>query len=561
MLRIFIFTAAVFLCIQASSWAQTAPTFIPGAADAGRIDLNARNIAPTTEQNNLEIPSTQINEDIPAEAKEFQFHLVRVTIEGATVFSNDRLRELYAPYLYKDVKLDIVWKIANEITALYRDKGYFLSRAYVPAQNIKDGRIRIKIVEGYIGAIDYNGDVKSPDIVRQYAKDLTQIHPVTSYEVESFLLRVNDTQGLIYRAVLSPLENPPMEGAVLLTLTPEKEEPGAIITFDNYGSRFLGPHELSGTFNFSIAPLHETNLTVLSDMEAEELHYGALRHSVAMTPALKLILDGSLTKATPGYTLKQFEIESESVSANIGLEYQWLRQRQENLALSLTFGGRNTENELLGTELTRDRIRVVRLGAEYSKIDSWNGYNLINAKVSQGVGILGASEEDDLNLSREEAVPDFTKIEISATRLQSLSPDWMVNLMVGGQFSLDPLYSSEEFGYGGAAIGRAYDSSELTGDHGVAASVELQYNGLPEMDFIHFFPYAFYDIGTVWNKDDGQQPKETGSSIGVGFKFETDYNFSGNFAVAVPLIRDIDTPLYGRSESGPRLLFQISKRF
>ena len=48
---------------------------------------------------------------------------------------------------------------------------------------------------------------------------------------------------------------------------------------------------------------------------------------------------------------------------------------------------------------------------------------------------------------------------------------------LSGQWASGPLYSSEEFGYGGKNFGRAYDQSELTGDHGVAASVEVDYAG------------------------------------------------------------------------------------
>ena len=52
---------------------------------------------------------------------------------------------------------------------------------------------------------------------------------------------------------------------------------------------------------------------------------------------------------------------------------------------------------------------------------------------------------------------------------------------VRGQYSAVPLLSSEEFSFGGNVSGRGYDPSEISGDQGVAATIELRYSGLPEL--------------------------------------------------------------------------------
>jgi hemolysin activation/secretion protein len=61
---------------------------------------------------------------------------------------------LYEEHIGKDITLDFPWTLADAITSKYRDQGYFLTRAYVPEQDIKGGVITIKIIEGYIGQVD-----------------------------------------------------------------------------------------------------------------------------------------------------------------------------------------------------------------------------------------------------------------------------------------------------------------------------------------------------------------------------------------------------------------------
>jgi hemolysin activation/secretion protein len=52
------------------------------------------------------------------------------------------------------------------------------------------------------------------------------------------------------------------------------------------------------------------------------------------------------------------------------------------------------------------------------------------------------------------------KLTATYNRLQSLAGDVSGSLTLSGQKASQSLYSSEEFGYGGMAVGRAYDTSE-----------------------------------------------------------------------------------------------------
>ena len=150
-------------------------------------------------------------------------------------------------------------------------------------------------------------------------------------------------------------------------------------------------------------------------------------------------------------------------------------------------------------------------------------------------------------------------MQLSYTRQQSIYGNFMAIGQLSGQYASGPLFSAEEFGYGGQAFGRAYDPSEITGDHGIAASLELRYLGFDPWEGITFAPYTFYDIGKVWNEDVGGVD-ESGSSAGLGMRLSHSSGLSDNLGPAWPLCREISAPIYGNGKN-PRVLFQLSYTF
>lgn len=551
-------------CVLSSllSSVANAQTPVPGPAEIGRIKPEEAAPPPDRVQDEkVVVPRESApTMPIPEGAKNIQFMMRGVSIEGVTAFEKEQFADIYTPYLNKEVTLDIVYMIAGVITERYRNAGYFLSLAYIPNQRIADGIITIKVVEGYIGEVEVKDEAEHPSIIQQYINKLTAKKPIKADELESFLLRLNDLPGFAFTSVLSPMESK-TEGAVKLTLF-HSEKPGSFsFSFDNYSSRFLGPNEASASYSTSLFAMHQTSFYGLSSLPSERLNYFSLNHGMMVAPDLLLDFAGSLTNAAPAYTLEPFDVESSSAYLSASLSWQWIRQRQMNLAFKLMLDGRNTNSDLLNAAFTRDRIRALRFNTSYDGVDSWDGYTAASATFSRGLKLFGASREGEIYLSRAEAKPDFTKLELSFSRLQAIGDEWQLFSAIQGQYATIPLFSSEEFGYGGQSFGRAFDASEITGDHGVAASVEVRYNGWENLEFAEIQPYAFYDIGKIWNKDTAQIPHESRASAGFGFRFILPWSQSGNLGLAWPLTRELASPIYGTTKQGPRLLLQINQEY
>lgn len=503
--------------------------------------------------------------EAPTGAANISFTPIRFEIEGSTVFSQAELAAIYAPYLGKETTVDVIWTVANAITAKYRDAGYFLSRAYVPAQEVSSGAPIIRIVEGYVGEIVLSGTENSYQEIHHAAIDrafdnIKRQRPISAQVLERELLLLNDLPGLSFQSVLEPAKNND-QAAVRLALI-AREKPGTtILSADNAGSRYLGPYQFSASWRGSLLPLQETLVTVVSAPIGDEMKAVSAEHRFTLSTQSNIYIQGAFSDAAPGYFLRPQDIVSRSFSAGAGVNHQLIRQRNHNVSLQAGFNLRNSDSDIVNTTLSKDRVRTIHASLFWSAQDSWLGYNDLSLGITQGLGILGSSKAGDIDASRQGAAPDFTKAQFSYARIQRLSDDWSGVLSLSGQKASRSLYSSEEFGYGGASLGRAYDTSEIVGDDGLAGGIEARYQGMSPVGTFHPMPYGFYDLGKVWNKNTGQEKSASGSSAGIGLYLQGDHGFFGNAFAAFPLTKSIETPLYGGNTKNPRYVIQISYKF
>ena len=126
--------------------------------------------------------------------------------------------------------------------------------------------------------------------------------------------------------------------------------------------------------------------------------------------------------------------------------------------------------------------------------------------------------------------------------------------------SSEKLLASEEFGVGGPKFGRAFDASEITGDHGISFKLELQKAFQINKAYIKDIQaYTFIDYGTVWNRlgTATGSTKQDISSTGLGFRFNVTDHLSGYLEWDKPLNKDVSSE--GNRDS--RMFFSLSAHF
>jgi hemolysin activation/secretion protein len=502
------------------------------------------------------------NPPLPAgPAAELRFTLSDVVIEGATVYSADQLRPLYAGSLGKTVPLSEAQAIADRITTRYRSDGYLLSQAVLPRQDLRSGILHIRVVEGFVDRVVIEGDSEGDarGLLERYGAHITDERPLTVGTLERYLLLMNSLPGTTAGSALKPAAG--TFGAADLVVTVTHTPVEASLSADNRLTRYLGSVEDMATLGLNgLAGLDErTQLQASAANPPRAMRLFGLDHVEQLdSDGTHLEISASQTRTHPGIALASLDMEAAADDIQLTLQHPFILLRSQTLAGRLAFDYRNTDTTVLeGATLTDDHVRALRLGGNYTFADSWDGTDLIDLQASRGVGLFDASVP--LRLRSQPAAPvDYSKLNLDASRVQTLPAGFSLFAAVSAQASADPLLAAEQFSLGGAAFGSAYDPGTLAGDEGAAFRSELRYNGdIPGRLPVTYQGYGFYDMGAVWDKS-GAGNRQSLASAGLGLRFGLTPHLAGTTELAVPLTRKADLV---STDHSPRLFFSLSAAF
>ncbi|WP_417283869.1 ShlB/FhaC/HecB family hemolysin secretion/activation protein [Comamonas sp.] len=502
--------------------AQSQVPRLPPAAEPGRQLPQPVVPEPTLGKAPVQVQQGNAAE-APAGAEKLQFTLTEMQVEGVAHYPVDVLRSFYANLIGKTISVADAFKVASDIELLYRNDGYVTTRVIVPEQTVADGRFHIRVVEGYISEVQYDGDIgPARAAVEKLVQRLVGVRPVNIDQVERQLLLANDLNGLKVRALLEASSKE--VGGSVLKVQSERKPVDARLGIDNRASPYLGWSELNGqiALNSFGARADSLNLTARLGLpvyrsKAVGANYDMLLSDSGMT----LGLAANFVKSEPGRDLARLNIASDVQAYAATLTYPLIRSRLQNLRAFGTLDIRNVKSDISDMPFTHDRLRVLRLGMSYERTDSWNGITAMRGTLHQGLNGMGATKEGAELASRAKGRPDFLKFSVELTRLQQLSERVSLMATFAGQYSASPLLASEEFALGGRNFGRGYDEGEMSADSGLAGSLELRY-AISSDQFLSrgAHVYSFVDGGRIWSRSvSAPLTRATLSSLGVGVDF------------------------------------------
>lgn len=549
-------TALIMVASAASAQAPQIPTSVDPAQVQDRFDAEPQ---PQPVDSAPERPRAGVPLHAPKQ-NEATFTLKTIEIIGATVYSEADFKPMFTPLLGSKITLTQLQGIADQITAHYRADGYILSQAVIPQQEVEGGHVKIRVVEGYVANVVISGEVKENgwrSLMQSYGEKVRQEKPLRMQTLERYLLLMDDLPGAEARGTLRPSAD--TFGAAELVVSIAHQTFEGSVSTDNRGTRYIGPHQHSLTLagNSLLGLYDRTVLRGITTSPVSELQYFDVQHEQQVgAEGTRIILSASKTRTEPAYTLTPLDIEGDADNYQLRVQHPFIRTRAENLLARAAFDYRNSDTDALGTPYSKDHLRSLRVGATYDFSDDWRGVNLIDAQLSKGLNIFGASESGPIR-SRFDGESDYMKFNADLARTQSLP--WGLSLLAGvsGQYSWSRLLAGEQFAIGGASFGRAYDPAELSGDHGVAGKLELRYGDVPNWSFLNAYQlYTFYDIGKVWDKvNTGDNTSLASAGIGVRANFTEHY--SGSVEFAVPLTKEVAV----ENDNDPRIFFNLTGRF
>lgn len=466
-------------------------------------------------------------------------------VEGASAFDSMAFTTTYEDFLAKRVGAPEIKTIVGRITKMYTDAGYFLSRAVAPQQEIVGGLVRIRVVEGYFEKVSFAGDYPGKAALRRYTAPIRAARPASMATLERALFLMNDNAGVTIDPSVEPIDEAAGEYELIVQLKHKAVD--AFARLDNRGTPEVG--RLQGWLGASVNSLFgfgerigATFITVPS--EPEELLYGAVSSDIPIGAyGTSLSLFGAYSTIDAGSSSEPLDSESRSYQFIGRLSHPLIRSKEQNLWVNGSLDFRNFREKQFGSTVISDRLRTLRLGATYQLQDRFKGQTRASVGVSQGLDILDASDNGSTKRSRSNGRNDFTKVAGDLVRRQTVTDLVAVQAAVAGQWAAVPLLSYEEFAVGGEQFGRAYDFSEISGEHGVAGSVEVQVGRKSAWHWLDEYQlYGFYDIGAVWNMVSGNSDVRSSlSSAGAGLRVKVFDTLQANFEAAKPLDRDVNT--------------------
>jgi hemolysin activation/secretion protein len=529
---------------------------LPPTIDPGRIQDR---LEPPRAPRGAEIPELKGPQREPPDAlRAVRVTLKSVRLEGAGAALAGELQAHAERYVGREVTVAEIFELARALTALYRNAGYILSQVVVPPQSLADGVLTLRAVEGYVANVRIEGDAGARRTLAELGEKIKASRPLQAAVLERYLLIANELPGVQVRSVLAPSQTPGAADLVLI-VSPRRLE--GYVSLDNYGSRYLGPGQLSASVAVNRLAGDDQLRVFATAAGDSEMGYGEVAYTRALSSeGLRLGANVSTTHTRPGDALEPFEIRGRADSASLSLGYPFLRTRNSSLLGRALFDYRDIDTDILGTRVIEDRIRALRLSLAWLQLDRLGGQNTFYVEASQG---LGGTQPDDALKSRFGADGEFSKLMFDYERFQPLGGNFGVTLGAGGQWSGEPLLSSEQFVLGGRRFGRAYEPAELAGDRAFAARIEPAYFGRSGGMINSWQLYGFWDGGKVWYDDPpaSQRPPQSLASAGFGTRLFGGRYLTATLEAAWPLTRPVASYVADGKGDDVRILGSILARF
>ena len=466
-------------------------------------------------------------------------------ISRNTAFTEEVLLALLKEFVGKEQTLADLERAADVITRYYREHGYFVARAYVPAQELRDGIVEITVLEGKLDRISLKLAteirLKEGIVENSLRAALPADGLIRLDELERGLLLLNDIPGVDVRSVLLP--GAAIGTSVIAVEVNEGPPVSGNLDFDNYGSKFTGALRLSPSISLNDPTGHGDQLN-LRVTESAGTSYGRLGYQIPVgSSGLKL---GGAYAATRYKLCCEFgplAARGEARTATFNAQYPFVRGRSANLYGTAAYDIKHYFNETIAGTTSDKTAEVVALGVngDSSVFLGDGGLSSFGLAVSSGeLRLEGWAPDRAADAASALTNGGYRKTAYSMARLQRLGERTYLYAGLSGQLSSKNLDSSEKFILGGPFGVRAYPNGEAAGDEGMLLNLELRYDIQSALQLSAFVDHG--EIRLHKNEWPGWQGAGTGvgnryalSGLGIGLNWNRPGNFLVRASVAQPV--------------------------
>jgi hemolysin activation/secretion protein len=455
----------------------------------------------------------------------------RFEFQGNSVISTNDLRAALRGYLNRDLTIEDLEQARVEIGQIYIHQGYINSGAVLPDQDLANGVLLFKIVEGRLSEIRVNQT--GPHRLRKdYLVDRVETAagpPLNLNKLQSELELLRQDPNIA--RVNADLRPGLIAGSSSLDLNVAETNPiQAGAEFNNHRSPVVGPErfyllggdtDVTGNgdrfaFRYGVieGDFHEMRLAGADDF--------SLDYAIPLTPydttiAINYTRSNDLVIAAP---FKAAGISSRSESLTLTLRQPLYRTANTEFAVSIAGAMRSNLTSVFGQPFSfsfgsdngESRVTALRIGQEFTRRNE-NDTLALRSTISIGLDALGSTvTRDGIGDSR------FLAWLGQAQYVRRIGKsDSLLILRAAGQIADNALPSLEQFSIGGFDTVRGYRENRVVADNGVSATAEVQIPLLrkSERNIVTLAP--FFDCGYAGDNSSPSATKsEFISSVGVG---------------------------------------------
>lgn len=439
---------------------------------------------------------------------------------GNSKISNDELFDVVKNYVNQELTFNQIQEVLSIVTKTYRDKGYFVARAYLGKQDLSknDNTLQISIVEGKYEDIKLNNSsLVNSNSLEAILNNVKSNETINVKDIERALLLINDRNGVeVTNSVIEPGNS---LGSSSLTIeaiaTPRAD---GYIVADNFGSRYTGYYRLQALANInSIATLGD-KLTVSGLISnGADLKNGKLAYEIPLNSyGLKADFAYSRTNYDLVKEYKEFNAKGNSNIYEAGLSYPLLRTTNESLYLKGKYFHKSLK-DYYDSSFDLDEKRTIN--SFVASLDYDKNYSFFNfpaklfANLNFTTGHL-SSKLNKLNDGSYNKIDTYIANDIYFNEIFSLKSNLTAQKVLGNK----NLNGNEDIYLGGAYGVKVYPDSEQSAENGYMLNLELLSN-LPKIESYYHRVGVFYDMGNVYQEknQDVTFKRKTLQDVGIGY--------------------------------------------
>lgn len=497
-LRTFIAASAL---ATAAAYGQTPPVPGYGIGDAMKEAQPPRPPAPRQAP---EPPIEQQRDERPMALPAGETLTVRAfRFEGADFIPEAELQAAVQSYVGRALTLGDIEAAAARITALYRERGYLVARAYVPRQDARSGVLTIRVLVGKYGKFSLkNQSLVSDGMVERVFAPLRDDEAIARAGLERSMLLVSDLPGArMPKLVVSPGEAPGTSDFEI-RVEPGKRFAGYVLA-DNHGSRYTGKNRLrAGTdWNSPLGFGDKLSLTA-TRAQGEGLVNGRLAYGAPLAAnGLRGELAASKTTYELGDDYEDLDATGTAYTLEGTLSYPLIRSREQNLYVSLTMAARRMRDDI--DALDASIPKKAKAGTLTVQHEAWGGllgvpgYASVVGSLTYGHLDITDAEQKALNVAGADTVGHYGRFNLGVSGSLSFGSNWTANAALGVQKALRDknLDASEQMTISGPNGVKAYRET-VSGDNGYLLNAELRYL-LPAVAGLTHSVGVFADTGRI----------------------------------------------------------------